>query len=106
MLVAGVAVVALWIASRLEGDRGQVTWTVDARAVAGAESIAVTIAVGDKVIAAHDGRRLDAPIRLVTPTPSADATITIDLGTAAGAQRVVRTARPSSGSTVAIRLGE
>lgn len=105
VFAAGVAALALWIAGRLDDDRGQVTWTVDATAVPAVDTIEVTIEVGDRIVAAHHGTRVAVPIRLTTPTPSGPATITIDLATAAGARRVTRTASPEAGAAVAVVLG-
>jgi hypothetical protein len=105
VLAAGVAALALWIAGRLEGDRGQVTWTIDASAVPAVDTIEVTIEVGDRIVAAHHGTRVAVPIRLTTPTPKGAATITIDLATADGARRVTRTASPEAGAAVAVVLG-
>lgn len=88
----------------------EVTFVIDPRPLgAGLRHLDVTITVGDRVAAALSGDwdrdRPRQPLRLVTPTPAGEVTITLDVVTTDGAHRIVHRARPGAGAVVDIVLG-
>ena len=110
-LAAGVCAAAILVLRGAEEGSRQVTFVVDPRPLgATLRELEVTITVGDDVIGtwrsgAHDRTNPLQPLRLSTPAPAGEVTITLDALTTAGAHRVVHHARPGPGATVEIVLG-
>lgn len=107
VIAAAVAAVAILVFREQGGDRGPVRWTIDPRPL-GAEvrAIDVTLAVGDRVLAWQHREGGAAPLVLSTPAPGGAVTITVDVVLPDGPRRIVKTASPSAGAAVEVRLGE
>jgi len=110
VLAAGVCAAAILVFRGGDSGPKGVTWVVDPRPLGSdLRHLDVTIAVGDEVQAwqtgAWDRTRAIAPLRLTTPTPSGEVTVTLDVVTANGAQRIVHRATPARGATVEIVVG-
>ncbi len=110
VLAAGVCAAAILVVREDPSAPDGVTFVVDPRPL-GAElrHLDVTIAVGDVVsgwtTGDWDRTRPLEPLRLTTPAPSGEVTITLDVVTTTGAHRVVHHARPAKGSVVEIVVG-
>jgi hypothetical protein len=110
VLAAGVCAAAILVVRGNQTSHG-VTFVVDPRPLGpGLRHLEVTIEAGDELLAAwqsgeRDPERPLPPLRLTTPVPAREVTITLDVLAADGAHRVVHHARPVDGATVEIVLG-
>ena len=110
VLAAGVCAAAILVFRADEPARG-VTFVIDPRPLGPTlRHLDVDIAAGDQSLGSWQsgdrGGEPLRPLRLTTPVPAGDVTITLDLITADGPHRIVHHARPTRGSTVEIVLGQ
>lgn len=110
VLAAGVCAAAILVFRGEDGPKG-VTFVIDPRPLGSSlRHLEVDLVAGDQTLGAWQSGDWDAshplrPLRLTTPTPAGEVTITLDVTTEDGVQRIVHRARPSRGSTVEIKLG-
>jgi hypothetical protein len=111
VLAAGVCAAVILVLRGNQSTHRGVTFVVDPRPLgASLRHLDVTIEAGDAVLGAWQSGEPDParplqPLRLTTPVPSGEVTITLDVLATDGAHRVVHHARPVDGATVEIVLG-